>query len=127
MVEAMLFGLFTSCMMVDQWDNVTSNVTHIDRLKNENHALLTFDGPSKDRPSERPTGVNEVFGLECGKKKSKNFHLEWLSPFAMASFPPHIRDEIMGFCRPCIDLCGKNEDDGDLELGVVKKDLTEAL
>ena len=34
-VEALLFGLFTLCMMVDQWDVVTTNLTHIDRLKAE--------------------------------------------------------------------------------------------
>lgn len=36
-VEALLFGLFTLCMMVDQWDVVMTNLTHIDRLKGENH------------------------------------------------------------------------------------------
>lgn len=35
MVEALLFGLFTFCMMVDQWDVVMTNLTHIDRLKGE--------------------------------------------------------------------------------------------
>jgi hypothetical protein len=29
----MLFGLFTLCMMCDQWDVVMTNLTHIDRLK----------------------------------------------------------------------------------------------
>ncbi|MFN9900095.1 MAG: hypothetical protein ACK55Z_15155, partial [bacterium] len=32
-IEAMLFGLFTLCMMCDQWDVVMTNLTHIDRLK----------------------------------------------------------------------------------------------
>lgn len=36
-VEALLFGLFTMCMMVDQWDVVMTNLTHIDRLKGETH------------------------------------------------------------------------------------------
>jgi hypothetical protein len=85
--EAVLFGLFTCCMMVDQWDVVASNMTHIDRLKGEVMAQL-----------ERVPGVTEVFG-----HGRRGFRLDWLSPFARVCFPPSLRDEIMGYCRPCMD------------------------
>ena len=55
MVEALLFGLFTCCMMVDQWDVVMTNVTHIDRLKGETGFGFLDD-------SSRMLGINEVFG-----------------------------------------------------------------
>ena len=34
-IEALLFGLFTLCMMCDQWSVVLSSMTQIDRLKGE--------------------------------------------------------------------------------------------
>mmetsp|Transcript_23142 Transcript_23142/g.41335 ORF Transcript_23142/g.41335 Transcript_23142/m.41335 type:complete len:482 (-) Transcript_23142:581-2026(-) len=83
-VEALLFGLFTMCMMCDQWDVVTTNLTHIDRLKGETHG---HHGRRSDPPvpghngggySQLPqhynqggaknllknarAGINEVFG-----------------------------------------------------------------
>jgi hypothetical protein len=48
LVESILFGLFTLCMMADQFDSVSSNQTQIDRLKNERHMIQTE--------------INEVFG-----------------------------------------------------------------
>ena len=33
MIEAILFGLFTLCMICDQWSSVSSGSTQIDRLK----------------------------------------------------------------------------------------------
>lgn len=39
LVEAILFGLFTLCMMADQLDSISSNQTQIDRLKNEKHHI----------------------------------------------------------------------------------------
>jgi palmitoyltransferase ZDHHC3/7/25 len=85
-VEALLFGLFTSCMMIDQWDVVNSNVTHIDRLKG-------------DSGGDRVAGVIEVFGHLRGN--SSCARLDWLSPFANVCFPKGLKDDIMGFCRPC--------------------------
>lgn len=105
-------------------------MTHIDRLKNENFALLQFDDntSSQNKRSGRPSGVNEVFGLQSGKKKTKNFHWEWLSPLVKASFPPKVWDEMMGFCRPCVNICGNGtDDDGDIEVGLMKKDDVEVL
>jgi palmitoyltransferase ZDHHC3/7/25 len=101
MVEAVLFGLFTSCMMVDQWDVVMSNVTHIDRLKGETGG-------------DKVAGVTEVFGVpRIGR--STGFRCDWLSPVSKACFPPSIRDEILGYCRPCHSA--EKEMDG-VELGV---------
>ena len=37
-IEGVLFGLFTSCMMLDQYTVVTTNVTQIDRLKGGDEA-----------------------------------------------------------------------------------------
>jgi palmitoyltransferase ZDHHC3/7/25 len=48
LVEAILFGLFTLCMLADQTDSITSNQSQIDRLKNQNHMAQVE--------------VNEVFG-----------------------------------------------------------------
>ena len=39
LVEAILFGLFTLCMMADQSEAISSNQTQIDRLKNEKHDI----------------------------------------------------------------------------------------
>ena len=85
-VEAVLFGIFTSCMMVDQWDVVMSNVTHIDRLKGED-------------ASSRIAGVAEVFGLSK-TRTSTACRLDWMSPFAKACFPVKVQNEILGYCRP---------------------------
>jgi hypothetical protein len=37
LVESILFGLFTLCMMGDQASVVTTNQTQIDKLKNQRH------------------------------------------------------------------------------------------
>ena len=60
-IEAMLFGLFTSCMLLDQWGAVATGRTQIDRLKGEEGG--------KGRH-----GFNEVFGGERG------FTMDWLIP-----------------------------------------------
>jgi hypothetical protein len=39
LVESILFGLFTMCMMADQSESISSNQTQIDRLKNEKFEL----------------------------------------------------------------------------------------
>lgn len=89
-VEAILFGLFTSCMMCDQSSVVTSNLTHIDRLKGD------FAGNAV-------SGIIEVFGLHNKRETTDGtrFRPDWLSPFAQVCFPGSLQEEIMGFCRPC--------------------------
>ena len=116
-MEAILFGLFTCCMIVDQAGVVTTKMTHIDRLKG---------GDDDTGPSI--AGVIEVFGLNNRTSRRSSdiitggpgsggdgsrFRPDWLSPFAKACFPAGLHDEIMGFCRPCLGnrggLGGVNE------------------
>jgi len=75
-VESCLFGLFTSCMILDQWSVVTTNVTQIDRLKGEEN--------------EVHHKFNEVFGGEYG------FQWSWLVP-TNVTFPKSVRSEILGY------------------------------
>jgi len=102
-VEAVLFGLFTSCMMCDQASVVTSNMTHIDRLKG-------------DAAGTAVSGHIEVFGLNIKRESSDGtkFRPDWLSPFAQVCFPSSLQEEIMGFCKPCRDLGGRQN--GETEL-----------
>ncbi|CAM9427067.1 unnamed protein product [Chrysoparadoxa australica] len=76
MMESMLFGMFTFCMMLDQWGVVTTNQSSIDKLKGETHVVSH--------------GVNEVFGGDTGCR------LDWLLPTKVA-FPPGIWEEVMGY------------------------------
>jgi len=88
-VEAILFGLFTCCMMLDQWEVVTTGMTQIDRLKGMTPADYASDGP----------GVNEVFGGEWSQP------VTWRRRFCPEAvvFPASVRDEVVGYCRPCYD------------------------
>jgi palmitoyltransferase ZDHHC3/7/25 len=86
-IEAILFGMFTSCMMFDQAEVVRSKLTHIDRFKGAD----VGGGVS---------GVVEVFGV--GRQGlGSSFRTDWLSPFVRVCFPSSVTDEVMGFCRPC--------------------------
>jgi hypothetical protein len=101
-IEAVLFGMFTSCMMVDQSDVVSSKMTHIDRLKGGGEVGVASLG-----------GVAEVFGV--GPRgghgtNSSRFRFDWLSPFARVCFPPSVQDDVMGFCRPCTKACTTEKD-----------------
>jgi hypothetical protein len=101
-VEAVLFGMFTSCMMVDQSDVVSSKMTHIDRFKGSGDVGVPSLG-----------GVAEVFGV--GPRgghgaNSSRFRFDWLSPFARVCFPPSVQDDIMGFCRPSTKACTTDKD-----------------
>ncbi len=121
-VESLLFGMFTCCMIIDQWDVVSTNVTHIDRLK----------GDTKMEDLENGSGISEVFGsgshamnmsLEKKGKKGSGFRPDWLSPFAKVCFPENLRDDIMGFCRPCgFGSTGKKDkvedDDGGMNMNL---------
>ena len=102
-VEALLFGLFTICMMVDQWDVVMTNLTHIDRLKG--HGAM---GGHSALISNVRAGINEVFGTRQSMTSSTSsaatysrFHYTWLSPLHKTCFPDTVRDDIFGYCRPC--------------------------
>lgn len=109
MVESALFGMFTCCMVIDQWDVVLTNVTHIDRLKGDTHS------------EDSVAGIHEVFGSGSvdGKRKKgagsgSGFRPDWLSPFARVCFPSHAEDDIMGFCRPCLRVTKVKEEDYEM-------------
>ena len=40
-VEAILFGLFTMCMLCDQWTTVLTAQSAIDRFKGSRHMILS--------------------------------------------------------------------------------------
>jgi len=104
LIEAILFGMFTSCMMCDQSGVVLTKITNIDRLKMG--AAEAVDGSV-----ESLAGVVEVFGVINPSKKQLDlgggFRADWLSPFHRIRFPDSLHDEIMGFCKPCTTrMCG---------------------
>ena len=105
-IEAILFGLFTCCMMFDQSGVVLSNVTNIDRLKGS-------DGSASD--TKALPGVVEVFGFNPKKEldTGTHFRLDWLSPFHRICFPTTLHDEMMGFCRPCPTPMRKNSNNNN--------------
>mmetsp|Transcript_12890 Transcript_12890/g.15611 ORF Transcript_12890/g.15611 Transcript_12890/m.15611 type:complete len:473 (+) Transcript_12890:244-1662(+) len=78
-VFAILFGLFTSCMLCDQWSVVTTHVAKIDRLKGDAEDLEAY------------SGVNEIFGASTHRCR-----IEWLLP-TLPRFPHSIQDEILGY------------------------------
>jgi hypothetical protein len=115
LIEAILFGIFTSCMMFDQADVIRSKVTHIDRLGG--------GGGAADMVGGSLAGVLEVFGVAMSSRKDKFnadddsdddrniFHntrvrLDWFSPFVRVCLPS--KDEVMGFCRPCCRPASNN-------------------
>ncbi|KAG5180421.1 DHHC palmitoyltransferase-domain-containing protein [Tribonema minus] len=85
--EAVLFGMFTFCMALDQWEVLSSGQTQIDRLKGEQHAT------SAD--------VHEVFG---GGKRCR---VDWLLP-TRPVFCADAWEEVMGHrLRPdalCLEM-----------------------
>ena len=96
-LEAILFGMFTACMITDQWPGVTTGVSQIDKLKGE-------DGSK----SEASHDFNEIFGGDRGVT------LEWFLPVGF-HFPESIKDEVFGYCVPCSSssteqACGEDED-----------------
>lgn len=84
LLEAVLFGLFTMCMLCDQCSVLTTNETKIDRLKGEKHLM--------------PTAVNEVFGSASSKGLCCTW-LKWLLPFPV-TFPESIKGQVLGFELP---------------------------
>ena len=99
LIEALLFGMFTSCMMCDQASVVNTRMTHIDRLKG-----LELNGSL--------SGWTEVFGLapprgkqalsassSTARSQSSQFRLDWLFPWGNVCWDG-LDTEILGFCRP---------------------------
>lgn len=77
-IEGILFGLFTLCMIGDQMTVITTNQTQIDRMKNKKYLIQTE--------------VHEVFGTPS----NISFLWSWFIPVP-TSFPSHVRDIILGF------------------------------
>ncbi|GKZ01467.1 hypothetical protein MPSEU_001097300 [Mayamaea pseudoterrestris] len=99
LIEALLFGMFTSCMMADQMEVVYTKLTHIDRLKG------TEVGGNLQ-------GVAEVFGVGRRREKDDRFRPDWLSPFHKICFPESVNDQVMGFCRPILNNLGCTNSSG---------------
>ena len=81
LVEGILFGLFTLCMLADQSETISSNQTQIDRLKNVRHDIQD--------------DIDEVFGTPT----NRTCHSSWFLP-TKAEFPPKFKDKIYGFVLP---------------------------
>lgn len=92
LVEALLFGLFTLCMMFDQYSVIASHQTKIDRLKGHKH--------------EAVEDFNEVFG----SSNKVRFSWEWLFPTPV-QFPEDCRARIFGYTLPgCSRNCHPNQE-----------------
>ena len=78
LIEAILFGLFTLCMLGDQSTVLTSNQTQIDKLKGYRH--------------EGIPDFNEVFG---GSNEAP-FRLDWLVPVPV-KFPEADKERLLGY------------------------------
>ena len=79
-MESVLFGLFTLCMMADQLSSISSNQTQIDRLKNAKH----------DRHQQE---VDEV----CGTAVSVYCSPSWALPIPMVVSDSSLRERIFGY------------------------------
>mmetsp|Transcript_19808 Transcript_19808/g.29307 ORF Transcript_19808/g.29307 Transcript_19808/m.29307 type:complete len:379 (-) Transcript_19808:185-1321(-) len=73
--ESILFGFFTACMALDQYEVISSGQTQIDKLKGEQHTVSA--------------NVHEVFG------GNKRFRIDWLLP-TKVYFGQEIWEEVMG-------------------------------
>jgi hypothetical protein len=78
-VESILFGLFTLCMLGDQFSAISSNQTQIDRLKGTKHNYQME--------------VNEV----CGSQRSVRFHYSWFLPIAVVFPDGPLREKVLGY------------------------------
>lgn len=82
LLESILFALFTTCMMCDQWSVVSTNQTQIDRMK-------------QMKPESKSVTFNEVFGVD----HSVSFRFHFLCPTPV-HFPANLKDEILGYSIP---------------------------
>ena len=97
-IVSLLFGMFTCCMILDQWDAITKNVSKIDRLK---------AGRNTIGRGEAGLEINEIFG-------TNGFTLSWLVPSGI-QFEGDMEALVMGYV-----IEGEGELElTDLEVGVV--------
>lgn len=78
-MEGLLFGLFTICMLGDQMSSVYTNQTQIDRLKNTKFEHLAE--------------INEV----CGGSPHVSFSWSWLWPTPLTFKNPDLHERVHGF------------------------------
>lgn len=83
---ALIFGLFTCCMMFDQSASVLTGATQIDRYQRSSGAGETV---GKD---ERARALAEVFG---GDPARDGFQIHWLLPTPIVYRDP---ETLTGFC-----------------------------
>ena len=104
---ALLFGLFTACMMLDQWTVVATNDTYIDRIdgaRRADGAAAGGEGGS-DAHEKSARDVDEVFGgtatsvQRCVPKPCRGCRAGWLLP-TPARFPASAREQLYGFRLP---------------------------
>ncbi len=88
-VCALLFGLFTLCMMCDQSSAVLTGATQIDRFKQHRSGAGSGDAAGKD---ERAQALAEVFG---GDPARDGFQWHWLLPTPIVYRDP---EALTGFC-----------------------------
>jgi hypothetical protein len=77
-IESLLFGLFTMCMIGDQWTTISSNQTQIDRIKGTKH--------------EYQNEFNEV----CGSLSTVSFSWSWFLPTPV-TFNEDVKPKILGY------------------------------
>jgi len=105
-VVAFLFIMFTTCMLADQWDVISTGTTQLEadrakRAKREARGGSDSDSDdSEDAEGERR--INEVFGGTTDR-----WRLDWLVPVP-ARFPASAVEELVGFQRlavpPSVEL-----------------------
>jgi len=98
-LEAILFGLFTSCMMLDQWTVVSTNVTSIDKLKG----------------ARAPVGGEAAFNEVCGGRAFPAFRWDYLLPSAV-DYPSDLQIDFFGYCQPINGDNNDGEEEHELEI-----------
>jgi hypothetical protein len=114
-VESILFGLFTSCMLADQFTSVSSNTTKISRIKAAKGlgvATKKIDTEEEKAMAEEtrflhPDGALEVNEL-CGGSSAGRFKVTWLLPVAVR-FSQLAKRRIYGYKMS--DLHNSDEED----------------
>lgn len=91
-VFAVMFGIFTMCMGVDQSTSIFSGQSQIDRFKAASAAAPIDDGGPEARNAIFWSSLGEVFG---GNPARDGFQLTWLLPTPITYTDP---EALTGFC-----------------------------
>jgi len=89
-IIAVLFGLFTGCLMGDQLNIALTNQTQVDRVKGIDHDAHL--NPELDGRLQVWHNLAEVFG---GDPAREGFRLAWLVPTAIHYKDP---ERLTGYC-----------------------------